>query len=128
MSLVDTVLRLNGAKMYDVWVAKEAKDPTSGSKTKTYLYEMSIRAVIQATGSLNTVKGFALSPTTDAGDQVNSDVVMYSKIERHLKDRVLYRNAFYEIRSVELYDNGVMKYYKSYLVRVDNQNDKQNQG
>lgn len=128
MSLVDTLLNLNGAKMYDVWVATEKKNPKSGSKIKTYEYLTNVYAVIQATGSLNTVKGFALAPTPDAGDKTTSDLVMYSKHERFEKERILYRNLFYEIRSIEYYDNGLMQYYKSYLVKVDNQDDKRNKG
>ena len=114
--------------MYDVWVAKEVRNPSSGSKIKTYEYYTNIYAVIQPTGSLNTVKGLGLTPTSDAGDKTTSDLVMYSKHERFEKERVLYRNLFYEIRSIEYYNNGIIEYYKSYLVKVDNQDDKRNKG
>lgn len=119
--MIDKVLSLNGAKIYDIWVSKEEKNPKTGSKIKTYVYSTNIYAVIQG-------KDFSLVPTTDAGDKKNSDLVMYSKHERFEKERVLYRNLFYEIRSVEYYNNGIMRYYKSYLVKVDNQDDKRNKG
>ncbi len=128
MNYIDIVLRANGARMYDVWSANEKKNPQSGSVIKTYNYLTNIFAVIQPTGSLNTVKGRALSPTQNSGDKITSDLVMYCKNERFEKERVLYKNLFYEIRSVEYYDNGILKYYKAHLVKVDNQNDKHNQG
>lgn len=121
MSLIDVILKLNGAKMYDIWVATEKKNPQAGSKVKTYEYFTNIYALIQPTGSLNTVKGLALSPTANSGDKSISDLVMYSKHERFEKERVLYRNLFYEIRSIEYYNNGILEYYKSNLVKVDNQ-------
>ena len=121
MSLIDTLLNLNGGKMYDIWAATEKKNPQAGSKVKTYQYLTNIYAVIQPTGSLNTVKGLALSSTPNSGDKITSDLVMYSKHERFEKERVLYRNLFYEIRSIEYYNNGFLQYYKSYLVKVDNQ-------
>lgn len=123
MSLIDTVLNLNGGKMYDIWVATEKKNPEAGSKIKTYEYYTNVYAVIQP-----NEKGMALLPTANAGDKTTSDLVMYSKHERFEKERVLYRNFFYEIRSIEYYDNGILKFYKSYLVKVDNQNVKYDKG
>lgn len=123
MSLIDTVLNLNGGKMYDIWVATEKKNPEAGSKIKTYEYYTNVYAVIQP-----NEKGMALLSTANAGDKTTSDLVMYSKHERFEKERVLYRNFFYEIRSIEYYDNGILKFYKSYLVKVDNQNVKYNKG
>ncbi len=117
MSLIDTVLKLNGGKMYDIWAATEKKNPQAGSKVKRYEYLTNVFAVIQPPSS----NGFALAPTADSGDKIVSDLVMYSKHERKEKERVLYRNLFYEIRSIEYYDNGILKFYKSYLVKVDNQ-------
>lgn len=107
--------------MYDIWAATEKKNPQSGTKIKTYQYLTNIYAVIQSTGSLNTVKGFTLSPTPNSGDKKTANLVMYSKHERFEKERVLYCNVFYEIRNIEYYNNGILKYYKSSLVRVDNQ-------
>ena len=82
MNYIDIVLRANGARMYDVWSANEKKNPQSGSVIKTYNYLTNIFAVIQPTGSLNTVKGRALSPTQNSGDKITSDLVMYCKNER----------------------------------------------
>lgn len=122
MNYIDIILKANGGRMYDVWTATEKKNPQTGSKIKNYNYSTNIYAVIQPTGSLNTVKGRALEPTPSSGDKITSDLVMYSKYERFEKERILYHNLFYEIRSVEYYDNGLLKFYKSHLVKVDNQN------
>ena len=121
MNYIDIILKANGGRMYDVWTATENKNPQTGSKIKNYNYLTNVYAVIQPTGSLNTVKGRALSSTPNSGDKITSDLVMYSKHERFEKERVLYKNLFYEIRSVEYYDNGILKYYKAHLVKVDNQ-------
>lgn len=117
MSLIDTILSLNGGRMYDIWTATEKKNPQAGSKVKTYQYSTNVYAVIQPPKS----SGLALAPTVDSGDKIVSDLIMYSKHERKEKERVLYRGLFYEIRSIEYYDNGILKFYKSYLVKVDNQ-------
>ena len=119
--MIDKILKINGARFYEVWKAMPVKNPVTGSKGKKYSYFTQVYAVIQPTGSLNTVKGLALSSTPNSGDKITSDLVMYSKHERFEKDRVLYRNLFYEIRSIEYYNNGFLQYYKSYLVKVDNQ-------
>ena len=47
---------------------------------------------------------------------------MYSKEQRFDKERIFYNGFFYDIRGVEYHDNGYIKFYKSYLVKVDNQN------
>ena len=46
MSLIDTLLNLNGGKMYDIWAATEKKNPQAGSKVKTYQYLTNIYAKI----------------------------------------------------------------------------------
>ena len=116
MSLIDTILNFNGGKIYDIWTATEKKNAQAGSKIKTYEYLTNVYAVIQP-----NERGLSLLPTVNAGDKTTSDLVMFSKHERFEKERVLYRNVFYEIRSIEYYNNGILQFYKSYLVKVDNQ-------
>ena len=121
MSLIDVILKLNGARRYSVWAATETKDATTGSKIKTYSHLTDIYAVIQQTGTTKNVNGLNLQPTQSAGDTKDADLVMYSKVRRNLKERILYNNLYYDIRGVENFDNGILKYYKAYLVKVDNQ-------
>ena len=118
MSLIDTVLSLNGGKMYDIWAATEKKNASSGSKVKTYEHITSVLGVIQPPNA----NGLALAPTADAGDRIISDLIFYCKHERKEKERVFVRGSFYEIRTIDYYDNGILKFYKNYLVKVDNQN------
>lgn len=119
--MIDAILKINGARMYEVHSATITKNPTSGSKIKTYSLLTQVYAVIQPTGTTNNVRGLTLDATANSGDAKKADAVMYSKIERFEKERIIYHNIFYEIRSVEYYNNGILKFYKSYLVKVDNQ-------
>lgn len=121
MSLIDVILKLNGSKNYQVWGASSSNNPTTGSKTKTYVCISNIYAVIQETGTRKNVNGLNLEATQNEGDIKKSDLVMYSKNKRNLKERILFQNLYYDIRGIESFDNGLLKYYKSYLVKVDNQ-------
>lgn len=108
---------MNGARKYSIWAMAETKNPTTGSKVKTYSYVTNLYAVVQETGT----KGLSLQPTKNQGDTKNADAIMYSKKRRKLKERVLFNNLYYEIRKIKDFDNGLLKYYKSSLVKVDNQ-------
>jgi len=121
LSLIDAILKINGARRYEVWSASITKDATTGSKIKTYSYLTDVYAVIQQTGTTKNVNGLNLQPTQSAGDTKDADLVMYSKVRRNLKERILYNNLYYDIRGVENFDNKILKYYKAYLVKVDNQ-------
>lgn len=117
MSLIDIILKMNGARKYSIWAMTETKNPTTGSKVKTYSHVTNLYAVVQETG----ISSLSLQPTQNQGDTKNADAVMYSKKRRELKERVLFKNLYYEIRGIEDFDNGLLKYYKSSLVKVDNQ-------
>ena len=121
MSLIDIILKMNGARKYYIWGMRETKNPTTGSKVKTYSHVTNLYAVIQETGTSKNIKGLSLQPTQNQGDTKNADAAMYSKKKRELKERVLFKNLYYEIRGIEVFDNGLLKYYKSSLVKVDNQ-------
>ena len=121
MSLIDIILKINGGRRYGVWSATTVNDATTGSKIKTYSYLTSVYAVIQQTGTTKNINGLSLQPTQNQGDVKNADLVMYSKVRRNLKERILYKNLYYEIRGIEDFDNGILKFYKAHLVKVDNQ-------
>ena len=121
MSLIDIILKINGARRYEVWSASITKDAATGSKIKTYSHLTDVYAVIQQTGTTKNINGLSLQPTQNQGDVNNADLVMYSKVRRNLKERVLYHNLYYDIRGIEDFDNGILKYYKAHLVKVDNQ-------
>ena len=120
MSLIDIILKMNGARKYSIWAMTETKNPTTGSKVKTYSHVTNLYAVVQEIGTSKNI-GLSLQPTQNQGDTKNADAVMYSKKRRELKERVLFKNLYYEIRGIEDFDNGLLKYYKSSLVKVDNQ-------
>lgn len=119
--MIDSILKINGARFYEVWSSQEIKNASTGAKGRQYSYLTQVYAVIQPTGSKGSVKGITLQDTPNSGDKKIADFFMYHKEERTEKERIYYKGKFYEIRSVEPYDNGYLKYYKSYLVRVDNQ-------
>lgn len=124
--MIDAILWVNGAKFYEVWAAQETTNPVKGSKTKVYQYLTQVYGVIQEAGTQNLVKGEGFMPTDQAGDKVTASLIMYSKEKRNLKERICVRTDFYEIRNIEVYDNGILKFYKSSLVKVDRCNDKSN--
>lgn len=119
--MISTILKLNGARFYEVYEATTVKNPTTGAKGKTYAYLTQVFAFIQSTSSLRNVQGLTLQPTPNAGDLKTAEYIMYSKEERFEKERILYRGKFYEIRNVDNPDNGILSYFRSYLTKVDNQ-------
>lgn len=119
--MIDKILKINGARFYEVWSSQGIKNAETGSKGRKYSYLTQVYAVIQPTGSRGSVKGITLIDTPESGDKKIADFFMYHKEKRTEKERIYYKDKFYEIRSIEPYDNGYLKYYKSYLVRVDNQ-------
>lgn len=123
--MIDRILKINGARFYEVWKAMPVKNPVTGSKGKKYSYFTQVYAVIQPTGTSGSVKGITLQDTQNAGDVKIADYFMFSKEERFEKERIFYKGKYYEIRSIEDYDNGYLKFYKSYLVKVDNQDNEQ---
>lgn len=120
--MIDKVLKLNNAKFYDVYTYQEITNSVTGSKGKEYAFYTPMYAFIQPTGSKGNVKGVMLQDTRNSGDRAVADLFMYHKEKRNEKERILYKDTFYEIRSIEYYDNDYLRYYKSYLVKVANQN------
>lgn len=118
MNLIYTILKINGARFYEVWGAKETTNPTAGSKIKTYEYLTQVYGAIQETGN---IKGLTLQATQNSGDTKRSDAILYSAERRNLKERIFYKKLFYEIRGVQDFDNGILKYFKHHLVKVDKQ-------
>jgi hypothetical protein len=116
--MIKTVLRMNGARFYEVHAPQVVKNPTTGAKGKAYSYLTQVFACILPAGS--SFGGMVLQATQDAGDVSRSDFDMFSREERFEKERILYKGIFYDIRSVKPYDNGILKFYKSSLIKVDN--------
>lgn len=119
--MINTILKLNGARFYEVHAATTVKNPTTGAKGKAYQYLTQVFAFIQSTSSLRNIQGLTLQPTADAGDLKTAEYIMYSKEERFEKERILCRGNFYEIRNVDNPDNGILSYFRSFLTKVDNQ-------
>ena len=91
---------MNGARKYSIWGMRETKNPTTRSKIKTYSHVTNHYAVVQETGTSKNIKGLSLQPTQNQGDTKNADAAMYSKKRRELKERVLFKNLYYEIRGI----------------------------
>jgi len=56
-----------------------------------------------------------------SGDSKISDFFMYHEKILKEHDRVFYGKYWYEIRAIEPWESSFMKFYKSYLVKVDGQ-------
>lgn len=112
-----------GGKYYELYKPLTVKNPATGSKGKDFVkVEPNLFAMIQPTGSKSNVRGEQLQATPNQGDIKIADYFMYTEDEMIEKDRVLYKGKFYEIRSCEEWELNFLKFYKSYLMRVDNQN------
>ena len=74
--MIDSILKINGAKFYEVHSYQEVKNSVTGSKGKSYSYLTQVYAVIQPTGTSGSVKGISLQDTTNSGDKKIADYFM----------------------------------------------------
>ena len=120
--LPDIIIKKAGGKIYAIYRAIVDIDPYSGSDITSYPVEPNIEilAYIQPTGGDGTVKGIQLKNST-AGDSSIAEYFIYSNIELKEKDRIIYKDTLYEIRSVEPWESVKLSHYKGYLVKVDGQ-------
>lgn len=121
---IDVIIKKAGGAAYGVYRPKKEIDPDSGSDVITIPDSPSfeILAYIQPTGASGSVKGVSLKNTT-SGDETIADYYMYHSNQVKSKDRVLFDGLFYEIRSTEKWKASYMEYFKSYLVKVDGQDE-----
>lgn len=118
----DILIKKAGGKTYGIFRAVVKIDPFSGSDITAYPQDpnFTVCAFIQPTGSQGNVKGIQLR-NSSAGDASLAEYFMYSGDEVKEKDRVYYKDSFYEIRSVEPWESVKYSHFKSYLVKVDGQ-------
>lgn len=118
--LSDIVIKKAGGKIYDIFRPDFDCDPDSGSDIVIYPEEpnFKILAYIQPTGSEGNIKGIQLKNAT-SGDFSIAEYFMYTNQQVFNKDRLMYNNKKYEVRSVENWESIKLSHFKSYLVEVD---------
>ena len=104
------MIKKMGGKIYDIFSETITIDPDTGADNVKY----------SKTGSGGSVKGIVLQDNR-SGDSKISDFFMYHEKILKEHDRVFYGKYWYEIRAIEPWESSFMKFYKSYLVKVDGQ-------
>lgn len=96
-------------------------DPDSGADIVSYDYYKDVLGYIQPTGSEGSVKGIVLHDS-HSGDEAVAEYFLYhdEPLENH--DRLKYNGKDYEIRAVEDWRSSFMKFWKSYLIEVADEN------
>lgn len=115
------ILRMGG-KQYPIFEVQTTTDPDSGADISKYSEYTKVLAWIQPTGASGSTKGIILNDS-EAGDSVTADIFMYHETILKPHDRIQYKGKWYEIRAIEDWETSFLHFYKSYLVKVDSQNE-----
>ena len=117
-----TVLILKmGGKPYDIYRKTLKIDPDSGADIVNYSKAEKVLAWIQPTSAGSSTKGIVLENSV-SGDSVIADFFMFHEKILNEHDRIQYNGLWFEIRAIEPWQSSFMSFYKSYLVKVDNEN------
>jgi len=114
------LIKQMGGVKYDVYRSALTIDSNSGADIVAYTFNQAILGYIQPTSTNDGKKGVALLDDV-SGDEIISSYYIYhdGPLENH--DRLQYNGLWYEIRAIEDWHSSFMKYWKSYLVEVENQ-------
>ena len=119
MSRAELLIKKMGGTKYDIFAEDTTIDPDTGADIVEYAKYKTILAWIQPTGSEGSVKGVVLNDN-NAGDSVTAEYFMYTKDPLKNHDRVQYEGYWFEVRAFEPWKASFMKFFKNYLVKVDN--------
>ena len=119
MSRAELLIKKMGGTKYDIFAEDTTIDPDTGADIVEYAKYKTILAWIQPTGSEGSVKGVVLNDN-NAGDSMTAEYFMYHEEQLNNHDRILYKDVWFEIRAFEPWEASFMKFFKSYLVKVDN--------
>ena len=123
MSRVTGLILQMGGKPYDIYRKSVTTDPDSGADIIEYSKTLSALCRIQPASTDGGGKGVVLQ-NSDAGDSIIADFFMYHETPLKVHDRVQYGGMWCEIRVIEPWQASFMKFYKSSLVKVDNENNR----
>lgn len=113
------LIKIMGGIKYDIYRPTINIDPLSGADNVTYAFNQSVLGYIQPTSG-GEVKGVYLRDT-HSGDEIIAEYFIYHDTPLENHDRLQYMGKWFEIRAVENWESSFMKYWKSYLIEVENQ-------
>ena len=119
MSRAELLIKQMGGTRYDIFTETITTDPDTGADIVKYAKINTVLGWIQPTGSEGSVKGVVLNDS-EAGDSVTAEYFMYAEKPLSNHDRVLYKDFWFEVRAFEPWEASFMKFFKNYLVKVDN--------
>ena len=122
MSRAKVLILQMGGKQYPIYNAQTTIDPDTGSDIIEYGEYTRVLAWVQPTGSGDSAKGIVLHDN-ESGDSITADAFMYHETPLNNHDRVQYKGYWYEIRAVEDWEASFIHFFKSYLVKVDSQDE-----
>lgn len=109
-----------GGSKYSIYRPTSIIDPTTGADIVEYAFYKKVLGYVQPTNPVDGVKGIVLRDT-EGGDDAVSGYVFYhdEKLENH--DRLQYNGKTYELRTIENWESSFMKFWKSYLIEMPNE-------
>ena len=119
MSRAELLIKQMGGTKYDIFTETMTTDSDTGADILKYANTNTVLGWIQPTGSEGSVKGVVLNDS-EAGDSVTAEYFMYTEKPLSNHDRVLYKDFWFEVRAFEPWEASFMKFFKNYLVKVDN--------
>lgn len=127
MSRAILLIKKMGGTLYDIYQKSTATDPDTGADIVEYAKANSILAWIQPTSAGSGRKGIVLQDSA-SGDSITADFFMFHEKPVNEFDRIQYLGSWYEIRAIEPWNASFMNFYKSYLVKVDNEDYRSEEG
>lgn len=106
-----------GGTKYDIYRPQETIDPDTGGEVVSYALFESVLGYVQPVDAVDGVKGIVLRDT-EGGDEAVSGYVFYHDTPLFTHDRLNYNGKTYEIRQIENWQSSFMKFWKSYLIEV----------
>lgn len=114
------LIKQMGGSKYDIYRSTLTIDANSGADIVSYAYNQTVLGYIQPTATHDGKKGIALLDN-ESGDEIIASYYIYHDTPLNNHDRLQYNGFWYEIRAIEDWNSSFMKFWKSYLVEVENQ-------
>ena len=110
-----------GGVKREIYRSTSSTDSNTGADIVEYSLYKDVLGYIQPTGSEGSVRGIVLHDTVSGDDSVAEYFIYHDEpLENH--DRLQYNGKWYEIRAIENWESSYMKFWKSYLIEVANEN------
>ena len=120
MTRATYLIRTMGGKKYDIYRPTEMTDPTTGADIVEYAFYKKVLGYIQPCDAVDGVKGIVLRDTEGGDESIAGYVIFHNEpLQNH--DRLQYEGKTFELRTVENWQSSFMKFWKSYLIELPNE-------